>query len=140
MSIPLTSNSSFKSYMDGAMITCKTSRAYQVIKELHVENGLYTDGKYIAIAISSYYGNVGDKFRITLSSGKTFLAIMSDTKASHELNEKYEHADGSLIEFIIDTDEARKYYPKAILTGNFNNTDEYKGEIVKIERLNNENN
>ena len=134
----LTSNSSFKSYMDGSKITDRTSKAYELKETLKVENGLYKDGDFIAIAISNHYGNVGDRFKITLSSGNVFYAIMCDTKKEHELNEKKEHPDTSLIEFIIDIDEAKKHYKQCIINGSFNYDDQFKGNIIKIERWNND--
>ena len=134
--IPLTSNSSVKSYMDGSAITYVGSDAYEVKSGLYIrEDGLYTDGKYIGIAISDYYGNVGDKFRITLEGDKVFYAIMTDTKKSSELNEFKEHPDGSLIEFVIDIKTAQYSYPTAIAMGDFNYSKAYSGNIVKIERL-----
>lgn len=134
--IPVTSNSSVKSYMDGSAITYVGSDAYEVKSGLYIrEDGLYTDGKYIGIAISEYYGKPGDKFRITLDSGNQFYAIMTDTKKSHELNERLEHPDGSLIEFVIDIRTAQYCYPTAIAMGDFNYSKAYSGGVVKIERL-----
>ena len=121
--------------MDGSLITDETSKAYEVISSLEVKDGLYCDGKYIAIAISDYYGKVGDRFKTTLENGNVFYAIKSDTKKSEELNDKEEHPDGSMIEFIIDIKEAKKHYSLAIKMGDFNYVDEYKGSIKKIERL-----
>ena len=61
---------------------------------------------------------------------------MSDTKQANELNERYEHPDGSIIELIVDVAEAKKYNPLAIKMGNFDYCEELNGEIIKIERLN----
>lgn len=123
--------------MDGGLITCKSSKSYKLLKTLKTDKGIYkNDDGYIAIAISSYYGSVGDKFKITLDDNKIFYAIMVDTKKEEELNDAHEHWDSSLIEFIINVDEAKEYYPECIYHGSFNHTDEYKGKIVKIEREN----
>jgi hypothetical protein len=137
MEIKLTSNSDFKSYMDGGMITCKDSKSYKLLKTLKTDKGIYKNDKgYVAIAISDYYGKVGDTFKITLEDNNVFYAIKVDTKKQEELNENHEHWDGSLIEFIIDTNEAKKHYKDFIINGSFNFTDEYKGKIIKIEREN----
>lgn len=119
------------------MITCKSSKSYKLLKTLKTDKGIYKNDKgYVAIAISDYYGKVGDTFKITLEDNNVFYAIKVDTKKQEELNEKYEHWDGSLIEFIIDTNEAKKHYKDCIINGSFNFTDEYKGKIIKIEREN----
>lgn len=117
------------------MITCRTSTSYKLLKTLRSDQGIYKnkDG-YVAIAISNYYGEVGDKFKITLENNKVFYAIKVDTKKQEELNEKQEHHDGSLIEFIIDIDEAKNHYKECIINGSFNYADEFKGKILKIEK------
>lgn len=116
--------------MDGSLITDETSSAYKQLQKMNVVDGLYYEGEFVAIAISSFYGNVGDKFRITLSSGQVFYAVMTDTKKSSEVDEKYTHPDGSIIEFIVDTNTLPD---QVILEGSLNCI--YTGSIEKIERL-----
>ena len=117
--------------MDGAKITDPTSQAYKLIQTLHVENGLYSDGKYVAVAMASYYGEVGDKFRITLSSGQVFYGIMTDTKQTIHVDRNYAHkVDGSVIEFVVDIETLD---PKIKTAGDLSVI--YKGGIEKIERL-----
>lgn len=123
-------NGEFKSYTDGKSITDKYSAAYWQLQRMSVVNGLYMEGEYVGIAISSFYGRVGDKFRITLSSGQVFYAVMTDTKQSSQLDENYTHPDGSLIEFIVDTPTL----PEQVrLEGSLNCI--YTGSIEKIERM-----
>lgn len=113
------------------MISDTTSQAYQQLQSLYVENGLYTDGKYIAIALASFYGHIGDKFRITLSSDQVFYAIMCDTKQDIHIDSNYAHkVDGSVIEFIVDT---KTMNSRVLEEGSLNSI--YRGSIVKIERL-----
>ena len=100
--------------MDGKKITDKTSKAYEQITKLHIEDGHYTDGEYLAVAMSSFYGSVGDRFRVTLSSGQVLKLIMSDTKKDDEVGDDYTHSDGSLIEFIVDTETIS---PQVLLEG-----------------------
>lgn len=121
----------FKSYMDGKKIVDTTSPAYKLIQTLHVENGFYTDGEYIAIALSSFYGTVGDKFRITLSSGQVLYGIMADTKQDIHVDDNYAHiVDGSVIEFIVDTETMDPY---VLALGSLDVI--YSGSIESIERL-----
>lgn len=131
ITLPVYATGEFKSYMDGSMISDTTSQAYQQLQSLYVENGLYTDGKYIAIALASFYGHVGDKFRITLSSNQVFYAIMCDTKQDIHIDSTYAHkVDGSVIEFIVDTKTMNQ---RVLEEGSLNSI--YRGSIVKIERL-----
>ena len=117
--------------MDGRKITDTTSASYKLLQTLYVENGLYTDGVYVAIAMSSFYGGVGDKFKITLSSGQIFYGIMTDTKQDRHVNENYEHkTDGSVIEFVVDTATLDQRVKES---GSLDII--YHGKIEKIERL-----
>ena len=145
-SIELCNNSPIKSYEDGSMITDPTSMAYQVMSTLEIdERGHYidTDG-YIAMALGNHYGSVGDRFRITLDTGVVIYAVMADTKADvHMVNQCAHIGDGSMIEMIIDTETAGNYYGWGsngyVLNGNYNNTEEFNGNIIKIEKELNEN-
>lgn len=117
--------------MDGAKITDETSDAYKLLSKLSIEDGHYRDGEYVAIALASFYGNVGDKFRITLSSGQVFYGIMADTKKDIHVDETYSHiTDGSVIEFIVDTSTLN---PDILRLGNLDSV--YSGSIKSIERL-----
>lgn len=116
--------------MDGSCITNKSSAAYWQMQKMSVVNGLYMEGDYAGVAMSSFYGNVGDKFRITLSSGQVLYAVMTDTKQSSQLDENYAHPDGSVIEFIVDTDTLPD---QVLLEGSLNCI--YTGSIEKIERM-----
>lgn len=116
--------------MDGKKTTDETSQAYQQLSKMKIENGLYKQDIYVGIAISKYYGNIGDKFRITLSSGQVFYAIMCETKKSHELDNNYAHPDGSIIEFVVDAHTL----PQQVKTkGSLNCI--YQGSITKLERM-----
>lgn len=112
------------------MITDKTSDAYHQLSKMEVRNGLYFEGRYVGVAMSSFYGKVGDKFRITLSSGQVFYAVMTDTKKSEELSDEYTHPDGSMIEFIVDTPTLPE---QVLFDGSLDCI--YTGSIEKIERM-----
>lgn len=113
------------------MITDTSSPSYGLLQTLYVRDGLFTNGTYIAVAMASYYGEVGDKFRITLSSGQVFYAIMVDTKRDQDVDRCYAHkTDGSVIEFVVDT---KTLDAQVKLTGSLDCI--YKGSIKKIERL-----
>ena len=115
--------------MDGKKITDTTSDAYAQIKKLYVEDGHYTDGEYLAVAMSSFYGSVGDRFKVTLSSGEVLKLIMADTKKDEHVNDDYSHiTDGSVIEFVVDIETLN---PQAVKEGSLDCL--YRGSITKIE-------
>lgn len=83
------------------MITDKTSQAFSFVSKAQNKGGVYFIGNKPCVACSTFYGNVGDELRITLSSGKIFHAIVCDTKKEHELI-NHAHSDGSVLEFIVE--------------------------------------
>lgn len=135
--IVLCSDSSVKTYMDGSKITNRSSAAYQTIKTTTIsDDGFYKQGEYYAVALGNYYGPVGTKYRITLSSGKQFYAIKSDTKSDADTYNRCTHiSDGSMIEFIVDVATIKRVYPKVSLYGNFNVLEQFNGNVVKIEKI-----
>lgn len=116
--------------MDGRCITDTSSAAYWQLQRMKPVNGIYMEECYVGIAISSFYGHVGDKFRITLSSGQVFYAVMTDTKKSEELSDQYTHPDGSMIEFIVDTPTLPK---QVLFDGSLDCI--FTGSIKRIERM-----
>ena len=74
-------HSSFKSYMPYTAITSKNSPQYKLQQKAYSDkNGLRKYGKYYLVAMGQYYGKVGDKFKVTLSSGQVFYAMIGDSK------------------------------------------------------------
>lgn len=130
----------FKSYMDYRAITDKTSKQYQLIysdKIVVGDDGLLYCGEYIGLAMGSRFGQIGDKFVITLDDGVEFKAIKLDEKAdSHTYNGCHHRVDSSIIEFVICTEKAKESYPLAIKMGNFDYAEGFSGEIVKIQKEN----
>lgn len=137
--IPLHDNeSSFKSYMDYTTITDVTSKQYQLIYSDSItvgDDGLLYNGEYIGVALGSKFGEIGDKFLITLNGGKQFKAIKVDEKDdSHTIDSCHHANDGSVVEFVINVDLAQQSYPLAIAMGDFDYIDKFNGTVVKIER------
>ena len=65
---------------------------------------MYRDNWYV-VAMGSYWGNIGDKFIVRLQNGKLFSIIIGDRKASTG-RDNYAQTDGSVIEFLIQSDSA----------------------------------
>ena len=116
--------------MDGKCIADKTSAAYWQMQKMSIEDGLYREGDFIGVAMSNFYGEVGDKFRITLSTGEVVYVVITDTKKEEELSENYTHPDGSLIEFVVDMETLPE---QVLLEGSLDCI--YTGSIKKIERM-----
>lgn len=132
-------HSSFKSFMDYRAITNTGSKQYKLIHSDAItvgSDGLLYSGEYIGVALGSRYGGIGDKYIITLDTGKTFKAIKLDEKSdAHTYNRCHHASDGSVVEFVIDRDKAAKSYPTAIKMGNFNYTDAFNGTVIRIQKV-----
>ena len=138
------SDGTTKSYMDLSKITCRDSKQYKMKKKYSLDgrgHWYYKEKgkKFYVVALGNYFGDVGDKFKITLSTGIEFYAIKGDSKADRDTIERYCHkTDKSVIEFIIDTKKAIKHYGGSngyVLNGNFNNSDSWRGSISRIQKV-----
>ena len=122
-------------------ITDTTSAQYRLINSGEIQicdDGLLRDEYgYVGVAIGSYYAdNIGDRFIITFEDGSQVKIIVVDMKAGKDTINGANHiTDGSMIEFVIDVGLANESYPDAITMGDFNWTEEYSGNISKIEKV-----
>jgi len=133
------STSSVKSYMDRKAITSETSLQHKFIEEnMEVRNGLWFDKEgYIGVALGSWFGDIGSRWVFELSSGELIYAVKIDEKDDkHTINGCQQKWDGSVIEFVIDT-ESSPYWIGSnglILNGNFNNLEYFEGTIESIRK------
>lgn len=98
------STSTFKSYMDYRMITDGSSRQYALQQEAYTgDDGLRYVGDRVMVAMAEQ--SVGTIIDITLSDGDVIHGIVGDVKA----NTHCAHPDGSILEFIVDTDQMDSY-------------------------------
>ena len=131
--------------MDYRAITDTTSAQWQLLNSGKInvcDDGLLRDNDgYIGIAIGSYYCDyIGERFVVTLEDGKKIPVISVDFKSDLDTHDGANHiVDSSMIEFVIDTDIASYYYESAIIHGNFDAEEEFRGNIVKIEKVMEEN-
>jgi len=133
-----------KTYEDYKAITDPSSAQYWFIHDnmtVDEETGfLYDKDGFIGVALGSYYGSIGDRFYFTLDSGVVLPLIKVDEKAdAHVINGCAHAGDGSVIEFVIDTDIADNYFGQygngLVLSGNYNNYDLFNGEIIRVEKV-----
>ncbi len=137
--------SSSKTYMDYRAITAKGSRQYRFIQEEMVideKTGFLVDEDgFIGVALGSYYGEIGDRYYVTLDSGVVLPLVKVEEKAdSDTVNGCYHLSDGSVIEFVVDTDYAKASDSFGISgngligSGNYNNFELFSGNIAKVEK------
>lgn len=143
--IEVCAESTAKTYMDYRMTTVVNSTQYQFIhNNLTVDEStgfLYDDEGFIAVALGSFYGDIGDRFYFTLDSGVVLPLVKAEEKADEDTDYTgcYHLIDSSIIEFVIDTDYAENYFWSNsngyVLNGNYNNHPLFNGEIVKVEKV-----
>ncbi len=139
--VDVCNHSSTKTYMDYRAITNKKSKQYQFIQANMTadERGYLIDNEgYIGVALGSYFGNIGTRYIFKLSSGTELKVAKVEVKDDDHTNNGCEQKwDGSVIEFVIDTQKAKNYYGIAsngyINSGNFNKV--FNGKIIEIEKV-----
>ncbi len=139
------SENTAKTYMDYRMTTATDSRQYWFLRtECTVDpvtGFLYDEEGFIAVALGSFYGQIGDRFYFTLDSGVVLPLVKGEEKADEDTDYSgcYHTSDGSVIEFVIDDEYAASYFGSNgngyVLDGNYNNYSLFSGSIVKVERV-----
>lgn len=134
-----------KTYMDYRAVTNTSSKQYWFIREnMTVDNNtgfLYDEDGFIGVALGSYYGEIGDRFYFTLDSGVILPVVKIDEKSDRDTDSThcYHVLDTSVIEFVISTEHANEYFGYygngLVLQGNYSNYQEFKGSIVKVEKV-----
>lgn len=138
ISLPVCSSSTAKSYMDWTK-TSATSRQGKFMREhMTVKDGLLYDNEgFIGVALGSYFGEVGDRFIFTLSTGIILYLIKVEEKSDWHTVDGCKHTqDGSVIEFVIDipTNKFPYFSNQYIANGNYNNLEQFKGSIVSVKK------
>lgn len=131
-------DTAFKSYMSYKAITNTRSAQYKLQADCWTDdNGLRRyDDKYV-VALGTYYAdNIGDEFKITLDTGKTFRCVVGDFKADRHTDSKnqYTPMEGRkcVVEFVVDTPELNKKVKKM---GDISYISGFDGNVEKIERI-----
>ena len=143
--ISLCSANDAKTYMDYRMTTVVSSNQYQFLNyECTVDKKtgfLYDEEGFIAVALGSYFGKIGDRFYFTLDSGIVLPLVKGEEKDDGDTDGTTCHhtIDGSVIEFVIHDEYAADYFGANgngyVLNGNYNNYPLFEGSIVKVERV-----
>lgn len=135
LEIPYGSTDSYM-FLDYRTLTDTSSKQYEL--QQYAYNGDYgireVDSCY-CVAVSSMYGNVGDKIKVTTDRGNSYWCIIADIKGYDSVNGWYHvNSQGAinLIEFVVDSD----YIPNECWQmGDMGVLDNIGGNVIKIERI-----
>ena len=132
-------DSSFKAYMDYRCITDTGSLQYEIQQQAYSdERGFRRVGDDYCVALGTgITDGCGERFLITLDSGYSFTAIVSDVKADVHTDSTNCYAPrgdngGNVVEFVIDSDLADPYMLNCGSAGCF---DDLSGNITSISRI-----
>ncbi len=142
--IEVCASGSGKTYEDYRMITDETSNQYKLIKsklKVDKKTGFLRDKDgFLAVALGYQFGPVGTRYYFTLDTGIVLPLIKTDEKDPKDASDGCAvDINGTVIEFVIDADAALKHFGTItnglVLDGNYNNSPDFAGSIVKIERV-----
>lgn len=125
--------SGFKSWMPASAIS-KKSQQWKIVQMAKPdENGLYKIGDDYLVALGSYYSRtLGDRFEITLSSGKVFTMVLADMKADvHTDSTNRVSSNGCMTEFIINRSTLN---PKISRSGSVSSVG-FEGTVTKVVKI-----
>ena len=132
-------DSSFKAYMDYRCITDTDSIQYELQQEAYTdERGFRRIGDDYCVALGTgITDGCCERFLITLDSGYSFSAIVSDVKADIHTDSTNQYAPrgdnaGNVVEFIIDSDNADGYMLNCGSAGCF---EDLSGNVISIEKI-----
>lgn len=141
-SIGTCSTSSVKTYEDYRLITSVGSKQYQYIHNhmtVDETTGLLIDEEgFIGVALGYQYGEIGSRYYIVLDTGNIIPVVKVDAKAATDVPNGCANDNGSMIEFVIDTDKALEYFGTGnglASNGNFNNYKYFKGNVEDVEKV-----
>ena len=132
-------DSTFKAYMDYRCITDTGSDQYMLQQQAYTDSRGFRrigDDYCVALGTGLTYG-CGQRFLITLDSGYSFTAIVSDVKADIHTDSTNCYAPrgenaGNIVEFIIDTDNA----DGAMLnSGSADCFDDLSGNVISVQGI-----
>lgn len=137
MKVP-TVDTSFKSYMDYRTITNHASKQWKLQEKAHTnEEGFRVIDSDYLVALGTYYAaSCGERFRVTLSSGKSFTVMVGDIKSNRDTNETKQYCvrsngSGGMIEFIIDSKKLDSF---ALRMGDVSCLD-LQGTVTSIDKI-----
>lgn len=137
--VEVCSSSSSKTYMSWRATSASSYQGRFMREHMTIRDGLlYDKHGFIGVALGSYFGEIGSRYIFTLDTGVVLNVIKVEAKSDrHTYNGCQQRWDESVIEFVIDL-ETNVYEVGdngLVLNGNFNNHPDFKGKIIKIEKI-----
>jgi hypothetical protein len=136
--VEVCSTSSSKTYMSHTLISRNSIQGRYIDAHMVVRDGfLYDSAGFMGVALGSSFGDIGDRFIFTLSTGVELRLVKIERKSDdHTFNGCEQRWDNSVIEFVIDpaTTEIAKASNGYFAQGNFNNLEEFRGDIVRVQK------
>ena len=130
----LTPNNAIKSFMDYKCITSKSSKQYK-LQTNYAYTGNYgirqVNWRYCVAVGSAFTTEIGTYIDLVLENGEIIPCILADCKDDEDtdINNIITH-DGSLAEFVVDTDFLSKTVK---YTGDISNaTENWKSKIIEV--------
>lgn len=122
-------------YMDYRAITDTSSKQWALQQTAWTDSqGLRRIGDDYCVALGTFYGQVGDRFRITTDKGNVYSVMMADAKG-YDSNGWY-HVAGNgrinLVEFIVATECLSS---EVTVMGDCGVLENIGGNVIKIERI-----
>lgn len=123
-----------KRFMDYRAITDRTTSQWALQQDATTdEYGFRRYGGAYMVAMGTYYAKTcGDVFEIVLDSGFVFTALVSDIKRDCDTDERNQHREGNVVEFIVDKNSIPR---DAALMGDMSFGTPMQGKIVAINKL-----
>lgn len=132
-------DSEFKAYMDYRCITDTSSVQYSLQEQAYTDDrGFRRIGDDYCVALGTgLTSGCGERFLITLDSGYSFTAIVSDIKADIHTDSTNCYAPrgenaGNIVEFIIDSDNADDYMLTCGTAGCF---EDLSGNVTSVQPI-----
>lgn len=123
-------------YMDYRTITDTASKQWELQQSAWTDDqGFRRIGDDYCVALGTFYGQVGDRFRVTTDRGNVYWIRMSDAKGGDSNGWYHVAGDGriNLIEFIVQTE----CLPSEVtFSGDCGVLENIGGNVMKIEKAN----
>lgn len=123
-------------YMDYRAITDTASKQWELQQSAWTDNqGFRRIGDDYCVALGTFYGQVGDRFRVTTDRGNVYWIRMSDAKGGDSNGWYHVAGDGriNLVEFLVATE----CLPSEVtFSGDCGVLENIGGNVVKIEKAN----
>ena len=123
-----------KTYMDYRSIKNTSSEQWRLLQTMDIcDDGFIRDSDgYVAVALGSYFGDIGSRWIFYLDGGKILPVVKVDQKQDkHTCKDNIYGLDNwDIIEFIVDSSKMPKFPNGYVYGGNFNNNPDVSGEVM----------